>query len=444
MSVTNGGAGRRWRGVGPALVAVACVLAVPAAAQSLGSPGLPGGAPAVADGLSLNASGEVLYDSNLLRTSSSDVIAGAAHKDDFRYSPELSATYGRSTGRLALAVNGLVGRDFFQYNRNLDRDRYQGGGSLTYHSGSSCQVAVDGNYSRRQAGIRNDGAGVDTSGIPADDVGAVIDNVLTSTTYGANAGCGSPTGRLTFGGGYVHSALNNGAPSRQFGNSDSDTYSGNVGVGILQPGQLSLNGSYTTIAYPDRGSLIVNGVQLYASGIKTYRVGLSFSRPIGTKLSGTIGLSYLHSDPVGGQSAYNSPAYTLAVNYAASQRLNFILTGSRDVLPSVTAGALFRVVDQVLFTGTYELGSSISVSANVGLIGNQYKGAFAIGGSGVEGGSEPVRHNDTTTTAGLSLSYAPRSLYDVTLDVTRSNRTSDPSLFSYTSTRASITLAIHI
>lgn len=429
-----------WRIVGPALL-VACGSAVPVAAQVAPArlASLPGAPAMVDNGLSLNATGEVLYDSNVLRSSVPTAFT-TAHRDDFRYSPDLSATYGRSTGLLALTLNGLIGRDFFQYNRYLDRNRYVGGGSLMYHGSSSCQAGVNGTYSRRQAGIRDAGAAVvDPSGAPADDVGTIIDNVLTASTYGANAGCGSPTGRLTFGAGYIHSSLSNEAASRKFGDSDADTYSGNIGLGVLRPGQLSLNGSYTTIAYPNRLSAapaLGVPINLLNTGVKTYRIGVSFFRPIGTKLSGSLGVSYLHSDPTGGQGAYNSPAYTIALNYIPSQRLTFALTGSRDIVPSTTTGALFRVVDQVLLNATYSLGSSITVDGNVGFIGNNYKGGFAIPG-------EPLRRDDTTTSLGLGVTYAPRSLYDVTLNVTQSIRNSDPSIYNYNSTRVGLTLALH-
>jgi hypothetical protein len=429
-----------WRGIGGPLLAAAALstLATPAAAQMI--PRGPAGAAApVPDGLSLNASGEVLYDSNVLRSSATAILNPNAHRDDFRYSPDLSATYGRSTGQIVLTLDGLIGRDYFQYNSYLDRNRYQGGGSLTYHSGSSCQVAVDGNYTQRQAGIRDAGTAIVEGGAPADDVGAVIDNVLTSAMYGANAGCGSPTGRLTFGGGYAHSSLSNGAARQQFGNSTADTFSGNVGLGILRPGQVSLSGSYTTIAYPDRlASAQSLGIplSLINSGVKTYRIGVSLSRPIGSKLSGSIGISYLHSDPTGGQAAYSSPAYTLALSYAESARLTFTLTGSRDVVASTSAGALFRVVDQVLASSTYSLGSDFTLDAHVAFIANDYKDGFAVG-------NEPVRRNDTLVSVGGSVTYAPRSLYDVTLNVTHSNRSSDPSIFNYSSTRVGLTVAFH-
>lgn len=429
----------RWRIVGPALLAVGGTAAPLSAQSAPPRPAtLPGAAPTVDNGLSLNASGEVLYDSNVLRSSVPRALA-IAHRDDFLYSPQVSATYGRNTGLLALAVNGLIGRDFFQYNSYLDRNRYVGGGSLTYHGGSSCQAGVTGNYSSRQAGIRDAAAAViDPSGAPADDVGTVIDNVLTASTYGANAGCGSATGRLMFSGGYNHSALRNAAATRKFGDSDADSYSGNIGIGVFRPGQLWLNGSYTTIDYPNRLAFAPPGIPagLLSSGVKSYRIGVSFSRPIGTKLNGSIGVSYLHSDPVGGQGAYSSPAYTVALNYALSQRLTFSLNGSRDIIPSTTTGALFRVVDQILFSTNYSLGSSITINGNVGFIGNDYKGGFAIVG-------EPARLRDTTKTASVGVTYAPRTLYDVTLNVTEAVRNSDPSIFNYTSTRVGLTLAVH-
>ena len=423
---------------GSAAVGTALIAGAPVAAQTMSTPNLPGVAPTISDGLSLNASGEVLYDSNVLRTASLAVLTGTTHRDDFRYSPEASATYGRSSGLIALSVNGSIGRDFFQYNRYLDRNRYLGGGLVTYHAGSSCQVSVNGNYASRQGGIREAGAAIiDPAGAPADDVGIVIDNVITTAVYGANAGCGSPTGRLTFGGGYTHSSISNGAALRKFGDSDSDTFMGNVGLGIFRPGQLSLNGSYSTIEYPNRiGGAILNGAPLVNSGVKTYRIGLSYSRPIGTKLSGSFGVAFLHSDPIGGQAAYNSPAYNLGLNYAPSQRLNFTLTGSRDIIPSTTAGALFRVVDQLLLGAHYSLGNDITVDGNAGFIRNNYKQAFSLPG-------EPVRNNDISPTFGLGVTYAPRSLYDVTVNVTRTSRTSDPAIYNYSSTRAGITLAVH-
>ncbi|MBV8970710.1 MAG: hypothetical protein JO290_00285, partial [Sphingomonadaceae bacterium] len=320
----------RWRAL--LLLTGLAGVAAPAAAEDqqgaasrLGQPGLPGIPAVTPSGLVLTGSIETLYDTNVIRTST--LVGAGGHRDDFRYSPAASFTYGRSGGLLSLSVAGLVGHDFFQYNTRLDRNRYLGGGTITYHRGTSCQVTVSGNYASRQNGIRGAGAEtIDPSGNPADDVGAVIDNVQTSSLYGVNAGCGSPTGRLSFGLGYNHSSLANGASIRRFADSDSDTYSGNVGIGILRPGQLSLVGSYSTIGYPNRfagvpGFLIPP--QLLNAGVHTYRIGVSFSRPIGTRLSGSIGASFLHADPSGGQAPYSSPAYNLGLAYTASERLSF-------------------------------------------------------------------------------------------------------------------------
>ncbi len=439
MTGLDGCAVGRWRGSLPLLAAGLIAAAAPAAAEGTASglpplPGLPG---AVPNGLALTGSIETLYDSNVLRFARA--VGPQAHRDDFRYSPAGSFTYGRSGGLLTLSVNGLIGHDFFQYNRYLDRNRYVGGGALTYRGGTSCQVTVTGNYTSRQNGIREAGAAIDPTN-PVDDVGVVIDNVQTSTLYGANAGCGSPTGRLSFGGGYTHSELSNGAVTRRFADSNSDSFNGNIGLGILRPGQLSLVGSYTTIGYPGRfvgAPGFVVPPQLLNRGVKTYRIGVSFSRPIGTRLSGSIGASFLHADPGGVQQPYSSPAYNIGLNYVAGPRLTFSLTGSRDIIASTTAGALFRVVDQIQLVSHYSLGEAISIDANAGFINNNYKQSFAVPG-------DVARISEATKQFGLSLTYAPRSLYDVTVNVNQTIRNGNPSILNYNSTRAGVTLAVHI
>lgn len=439
--MVRGDVSGRWawrrRAIGPALAAaVAGAGAMPVMGQELA-------AGAAADRFVVTGTVDSLYDTNVLRGTGvllPNRATAATHQDDFRVSPSVSASYNRSAGRVALAANALVGYDFFRYNRYLNNNRYAGGGTLTYRSGSSCQASVNGNISVRQDGIRGTGEEiVDPSGAPTDNVGTVIDNVATASTYGANLGCGTPTGRLTFGGGYSHGTFSNASSFRKFGDSDSDTYTGNIGIGILRPGQVSLNGSYSTIAYPNRIAFAPIGVplQLLDSGVATYRIGITVSRPIGTRLSGSIGASFLHADPSGGQAPYSSPAYSISLNYAASPRLGATLSASRDISPSASVGALFRVVDQILLTTRYELGRTIVFNANVGLLKDNYQQGFAIPG-------EPARSNDTTTNLGVGVTYHPRALFDINFNVSESLRRSNPAVFDYNSTRVGLTFAVHI
>lgn len=425
------------------VLAITFAAGVAGAAPVDAATGAPGSAPAVANGLSLNAAGEVIYDSNQLRIPSSGTLGTSQRKkDDFRYSPSLNAQYVRAVGRTTLIVNGLVGRDFYQNNKYLDRNRFSGGGSLSYRT-ASCSATGNGSYSERQNGIRGFGNSVqalpDPSNPPPDDVGRLIDNRQISTTYGVNGSCGSPSGRLTFGGGAQHSELSNGAISRQFADSNSDVYSAFAGLGVFRPGQLQVNGSYSIIGYPNR--LTTPGVTPLPlglnTGVKTYRVGVSFTRPIGTKLSGTIGGSYLTARPDGPQAPYSSPAYDISLSYTPGNRLSFVLLGSRNILASSTAGALFRVVDQIELTGSYQIGEAISARANAGLIRNDYHQSFATTG-------EPARRSEASKIFGVGVTYAPRPLYDVGVFVSETFRTANPSIFNYNSTKASITLAIHI
>lgn len=410
--------------------------------------------PALADGLSLDATGSVVYDSNELRSLNNS----GRKSDDVRYSPAGSAEYARMFGFGTVVVNGLVGHDFFQNNPYLDRNRFGAGGSLNTRQGSRCSAGINGNYINRQNGIGSDNLRtvIPSSTLPSatvpvettpvttgddlpDDVGRLIDNRQIFITYGAHINCGLPGGRASFGGSASRSTLDNGSSLRSFANSNSTNYSLFAGIGVLRPGQLQINGGYSTIDYPNR--LILPGSTVspvgFNTGVKTYRVGLTYSRPIGTRLSGSIGVAYIRSVPDGGQNPYNAPAYNVSLNYHPAGRLSFSALGSRSVLSSSSAGALFRVVDTVQLTTNYDVSNTISARANVGLTANSYQQPFAIPG-------EPLRRSDSSKIAGIGMTYSPRSLYDVGVQVSETFRTSNPSIYNYNSTRVSFTLSVHV
>lgn len=410
--------------------------------------------PAFADGLSLTATGTVLYDSNILRSLSSS----GRSSDDVRYSPAGSAEYTRMLGFGTVGLTGLIGHDFFQNNSYLNRNRFGAGALLNTREGSRCSAGVNGNYTNRQNGIGSDNyrTGVPKTGtsttpvsvdptVPVtgdtlpDDVGRLIDNRQIFIVYGGHVSCGLPGGRASFGGAAVRSTLDNGSALRKFANSSSTVYSLFAGVGVLRPGQLQVNGSFSTIDYPNR--LVLPGSTIspvgFNTGVKTYRGGLTYSRPIGTKLSGSIGLSYIRSVPDGGRAPFSAPAYDISLSYHPAPRLSFSALGSRSVLSSSSAGALFRVVDTFQLTTNYDVSDTISARANAGFISNNYQQPFAIPG-------EPLRRSDTSKIAGAGVTYAPRSLYDLSLQLSETFRSSKPSIYDYNSTRVSLTLSVHV
>lgn len=419
----------------PLAVALSSVVfpAAPVAAQVAAAASTP------VSGLRFNALGEITYDTNALRISDSAPLAlGETSKDDIRYSPAINAQYVRAVGRTVLTVDGLAGRDFYQNNKYLNRNRFAGGGSLSYRA-ASCSAVVNGNYSSRQNGTRDFGNVVPAVGVPIpDDIGRLTDNRQIEVVYGLNVSCGG-NGRLSFGGGAQRSELRNAGVTRRFGDSDSNVYSLFAGIGVLRPGQLRINGSYSTINYPNL--LTTPGLALppfaLNNSVKTYSVGLSYTRPIGTKLTGTIGASYLTSRPDGPQAPYSSPAYNINLIYVPSNRLTLSIAGSRSAIASQTAGALFRVVDSIDVSASYRLGEKIFTTANAGLISNSYNQPFATVG-------QPARQHDSSKIIGAGVSYRPRKLYDIGLSVNQTYRTSDISIYSYNSTQIIFNVAIHI
>lgn len=428
--------GRRHAGV--VLSKVGGVLIALGAAASLATPAA--GQSATPSGLSFDITGSARYNSNELRLRNGEPTPPGEHKDDIRYSPAIGASYEHNLGRQSIDIHAQYGHDFYQNNSSLSRDRINAGGELTYRVGARCSGVANVGYSRRQNGGRdNFNAPTPDQPLPtdpADDVGRIRDNVQAFTSYGINANCGSAGGGLSFGGSARRSELRNAAELRKFADSNSDNYSLFAGVGLLRPGQLQIVGSYSTIDYPNRE--IIAGIPVLAkNGVKTYRVGLNYSRPIGNRLSGSLGVAYLNATPQRGDK-YSAPAYNVSLSYTAGPRLSFDLVGSRNIVSTSTAGALYRVVDQVSFSANYKLGTSITTHARASYLRNNFKQTFVVPGDiGV------IRTKDSSTRFGVGATYAPRPLYNIGLDIDRTSRSSNPSLYDYNSTLVSLSIGIH-
>lgn len=403
----------------------AAALASPAAAQ-------------LVPGLSFDITGNVRYDSNQLRLPKGAPTPAGQKRDDIRYAPAIAVNYEHRLGQQMINLHGQYGRDFYRNNSDLTRDRINGGAELTYRVGVRCSGVVNGNYSRRQNGGNDnvldpeDPIDVD----PNDDFGRIQDNVQSVIEYGISANCSSPGGGLSFGGDAHRSSLRNESQLRRFANSNSDSYSLFAGLGIGGPGQLQVNGSYSTIDRPNRR--IIDDVPILSrSGVKTYRVGLNYSRPIGTRLSGSLGFGYLMAQPAIGDK-YTAPAYNVSLRYTAGVRLSFGVNGSRDVVSTSTAAALYRVVDRISLNADYKLGTAITTQARVSFTSNNYKQTFVIPGD-----IAVLRSKDSSTRFGVGATYSPRDLYSVGLNIDKSYRNSNPDIFDYNSTVVTLKVGIH-
>lgn len=430
------------RSVGFFIVAgAAAALPAIAAAQSAGD-------------LSIDIQGRAVYDSNQLRIPDSETVPAGRQRDDIRYSPSISLGYSRPIGRQRVFLSGLVGRDFYQNNSNLDRQRLQFSGGVNYTLGARCSGAIDASYSERQNGLNGFGDRfVDDPTVPDpevipepidpivdDDVGRLVDNGQEALSYGASFGCGSASGRLSFGANARRSTLRNTAETRRFSNSNNTTYSGYVGVSAFGPGQLQVTGSYSTIDYPGRTLGLGPGIPVFlgATSTESYQIGLNYARPIGTRLSGSIGASYLTSRPEGLGAPYNAPAYNVSLTYRPGTRLTTTLSAARSIQSSNSVGALFTVLDRVQLGTSYQLGSSLSARAQASYERRNFRQSFALPGDGLT-----ARSRENTTTFGAGIGYSPRSLYDVGFDIRQRLRRSTPTFFNYDSTTATVSVGIH-
>ena len=92
------------------------------------------------------------YDDNVLRLPDNATIPTGFRRTDYRVSPRVQINIRRPIGRQSVFLRGIVGYDFYRYNKQLERERIEltGGGSL---STGSCTANGEISYSRRQSDL---------------------------------------------------------------------------------------------------------------------------------------------------------------------------------------------------------------------------------------------------------------------------------------------------
>ena len=446
-----------WRGFAAGVTAAA-LLATPAAAQRAGGDDRPFGASGITSvavpakrGYRLEAGVRVLYDDNLLRVPDDAPPLQGRAKADTRISPFVSAGYSMPVGRQQLFIGGLVGRDFYAKNTELNRNRYEIGGGLNWRAGSSCTGTLAGEYRRRQNLLTEQ-----TS--PTDPTGRRIPNVQEIYNYGGTANCQAPVG-IGFGGSIIRNETNNLNPQRRSFNSRSTVFAPNVSYGSPVIGRFSIGGSYNKVDYPER-FVRQPDLTLVGDKVDIYSGRFGYQRSLGTRLSATLGVSYNRVNPkprttvllipviippdpnprlavvAQDRPSHSGAGFDAAISYTPSPRLSAQFNASRDVSSTANVGALYVINTSFGADLSYSLGPAITTGIGATFFKRDYRGGFASP-------TEPtLRISDKTSRVYARVGYSPVKLYDIDLEVAHQKRDSNPAVFSFSGNSISLNLRI--
>ncbi|MDB5436658.1 MAG: gelF [Phenylobacterium sp.] len=288
------------------------------------------------------------YDSDAARGSETAAAIRGLQSSDVIYSPSITVNYVSPNPRRGLALRGYFGYDYYQRNRTLRREQIDvsAAGNATF---GKCQLGGQLSFDRGQSGLE-------------DLTLLVTKNTIQSYTVSASETCVSTAG-LTESVQVLHSGVTNTAALLV--DYDTTGVSGSVGYSNHTLGNVSLVVDYSKTDYKNQ----LTSLSGTPNSLDVTSVGVQFSRPIGRRLAGQLGVYYstsntdLGSAQLPGEStSFNGVTANAGLTYQVGPRLH--LTGSlfRGVQATIRQGAAFAVTDRVDLGADYTLSSRIQVN----------------------------------------------------------------------------------
>jgi hypothetical protein len=360
----------------------------------------------------LDVYGRVTYDSNVAGGEEAIAALKGLHKDDVVYAPSATINLSLPVGREGLFLTGNVGYDFHQYNSTLNASRINliGGGSAKV---GPCTGGLTAGYARSQT---------DQTLLPL----AVTKNIQTVDSAGLQVQCASAAGLGEFVSVQYVSARNDGG----VGLVDSDAVSSSGGLTYQNHalGQISVFGSYTTTDYGSGGD--PNLPQ--TPGFRSYSAGISYARPIGRRLKGSLEVSYQSARSRDGSGTeFNGIGTQGSLEYRVTPRLTTTLLVSRSVQPTIQQGSNFTVVEQAQLDAHYRLSSRLSASLGASWSNIDYRqGAVAL---------PTFVSRDRVEGIYGGVGFRVGRQGNLALDVRRETRNTNLTIFNYTDYRVGVT-----
>lgn len=317
----------------------------PAAAQSaLGGAGLTR-APTLPT-LGRSITGQLIfsatYDNNIAHAGGFVAAAKDLRPDDILYQPSADLDFVLPVGPAAVFLNGTAGYDFYQYNKVLQRERIDLVGGLSGHLGP-CTGGLTGGYAAHQS---------DQADLPI----GTTKNTQTTTSYGAQVSCHE--GRALGENLSVQIADSTNDAPRGVVDSKVSAVNGGISYTNKTVGSLSLTGGVSKVEYKSPDTLIPP-----PPGFNSYDLGVSLSRPIGSRLDGMASIYYskIHSD-AGSVSDYSTWAGQGSLTYRVNPRLQATLSYDRSAVPSLQQGFGYSILQSYQLNGRYLLTQRLSAS----------------------------------------------------------------------------------
>ena len=309
---------------------------------------------------------DLIYSSNVTGVDATVARARGLSRSDEIFAPRLHFEVTRPLGRETAYVMGDAGYDFYAHNKGLNRENIDISPGVMGQIGP-CQTGLTGEYSRAQRDLAELAA-------PPNGLAARLDqkDTLQVEQIGANAACVQSTGigpSVTASQTWVQ----NSATIERY--TDAQTFSGSAGLTYQRPvlGSVRVFGAYSHTDYPDRAglaALVGGGV---STGYRTVSGGVSYTRSVGSRLEGSVSVSYTDLTSSGGSGpGFSGLTYSAALSYRVSSRLMTSTVISRETVPSNRLNSTYSIDKTFNVQASYDLSSRLGLAGGVSYAQDDY------------------------------------------------------------------------
>ncbi|MGE4411564.1 MAG: outer membrane beta-barrel protein [Sphingobium sp.] len=384
-----------------------------------------GGFPAVATAqerrLDISADIYTQYDSNLARTNKDNASLRGLHRSDVTVTPSINADILYPVGRHQFSLSGGIGYDIHARNSQLDRERIglDGGALLAI---SRCSANITAGITRRQSDLGEIGA------LGGNEIRSVK-NTETVFTSNADVSCGNSFGLRPFVTAGYQTAQNSNILRQR---TDRHMLSYGGGIGYVHPtiGNMRLFINRSETRYDNQ---IIPGIGKNGYDMTSY--GASFERMIGSRLTGSVFLSWTDlSSRLPGASDFSGFNWGVDLTGKINERLVVHGGLSRNIASTLAVDSNYHVDTMYQFDTSYALTSRLTAKAGITHAPRRFYGSNADFG--------PLLSRDKQTMIFANLTFARSDRLRFILDYAHDIRNANGDFYDYTNDHVGLRVSL--
>ena len=370
--------------------------------------------------VSISASVRAEHQSNAAHASAAQAAVAGVTRSDQMVAPNVAVNVALPFGAHSFSLSGSASYSF--HRRNTQRDRE----NLNFTSGLAmnlpiCDPTFNASLSRRLSDLGDIVTSPGASPI-------TVENVETVKSFGANVACGKDFGlRPTFGIDYQEGR--NDEPTRKFRDRNVTSYT--AGLGYVHPsiGNLLIFAQQRETSHPSQPS---------PNGNRQRSVGASFSRDIGSRLKGSVEVTYAElKSRQAGVRPFTGLNWKADLSAQATSRMAVNASVSRSTSSSLAIDANYHVNTSYNLSASYVVTPLITLQGGFSLTRRRFEGTQIVAAPALQLLTSDRR---ATLNGGISYQFSPKLLFSI--DAAHEQRSGNGTFFDYTNNRVGLNVSL--